>query len=117
MIAVHYITQSPNDQKESLIAVNELNKRLGKEDYIIVVDHRYWHIKSLEKIYNSHTTIVIPDRAAASSKKEKSNKKQKKKSNLKIDEEFRKHKFFRGSEFFSSQIIVVWLFLSRILAI
>ena len=62
MIAVHYITQSPNDQKESLIAVNELNKRLGKEDYIIVVDHRYWHIKSLEKIYNPHTRIVIPDR-------------------------------------------------------
>ena len=95
MIAVHYITQSPNDQKESLIAINELNKRLGKENYVFVVDHGYWHIKSLEEIYNSHTTIVIPDRAAASSKNEKSNKKQKKKSNLKIDEEFRKHKFFK----------------------
>ena len=95
MIAVHFITQSPNDQKESLIAINDLNKRLGKEDYVFVVDHGYWHIESLEKIYNSPTTIVIPDRAAASRKKDKSNKKQKKKSNLKIDEKFRKHKFFK----------------------
>ena len=31
MIAVHYITQSPNDQKELLITVNELNERLGKK--------------------------------------------------------------------------------------
>ena len=52
MIAVHYITQSPNDQKESLIAANELNKRLSKEDYVFAVDQRYWHIKSLEKIYH-----------------------------------------------------------------
>ena len=95
MIAVHYITQSPNDQKESLIAVNELNKRLGKEDYVFVVDHGYWHIKSLEEIYNSPTTVIIPDRAAASSKKDKSKKKQKKKSKIKIDEKFRKDKFFK----------------------
>ena len=102
MIAVHYITQSPNDKKELLITVNELNKRLGRKDYIIVVDHGYWHIKSLEEIYNSPATIVIPDRAAASRKKGKSNKKQKKKqkkerkkSEIKIDEEFRKHKFIK----------------------
>ena len=31
MIAVHYITQSPNDKKELLITVNELNERLGRE--------------------------------------------------------------------------------------
>ena len=59
------------------------------------MDHGYWHIKSLKKIYNSPTTIIIPDRAAASRKKDKSNKKQKKKSDLKIDEKFRKHKFFK----------------------
>ena len=97
MIAVHYITQSPNDKKELLITVNELNKRLGKENYIIVVDHGYWHIKSLIKIYNSPTTVIIPDRAAASHEKNKSSKKQKKtkKSNIKIDEDFRKPKFFK----------------------
>jgi len=97
MIAVHYITQSPNDKKELLITVNELNEILGKEDYVIVVDHGYWHIKSLEEIYNSPTTIVIPDRAAASHKKENSNKKQKKskKSSIKIDKDFRKPKFFK----------------------
>ena len=94
MMAVHYITQSPNDKKELLITINELNERLGKKDYVIVADHGYWHIKSLEKIYNSPTTIVIPDRAAASRKKEKTNTKQKK-SNLKIDEKFRKHKFIK----------------------
>ena len=71
MIAIHYITRSPNEQKELLIIVNELNKRLGREDYVIVVDNGYWHIKSLEEIYNSPTTIVIPDRAAESRKKNK----------------------------------------------
>ena len=95
MIAVHYITQSPNDQKELLITVKELNERLGKKDYIIVVDHGYWHIKSLKETYNSPTTVIIPDRAAASSKKDKSKKKQKKKSKIKIDEKFRKDKFFK----------------------
>lgn len=95
MIAVHYITQSANDKKELLITVKELNERLGRDDYIIVVDHGYWHIKSLEKIYNSPTTIIIPDRAAATHKKDKTSKKQKKtkKFNIKIDEKFRKHKF------------------------
>ena len=91
MIAVHYITQSPNDKKELLVTVNELNERLCREDYVIVVDHEYWHIKSLEEIYHSPTTIIIPDRAAASRKKKKS----KKKSKLKIDEKFRKRKFFK----------------------
>lgn len=101
MVAVHYITQSPNDKKELLITVNELNERLGREDYVIVVDHGYWHIKSLEEIYNSPTTIIIPDRAAASHKKEKSEKKQKKKqkkkkkSKIKIDEKFKKPKFIK----------------------
>ena len=90
MIAVHYITQSPNDKKELLVTVNELNERLGREDYV-VVDHGYWYIKSLEEIYHSPTTIIIPDRAAASRKKKKS----KKKSKLKIDEKFRKRKFFK----------------------
>ena len=95
MIAVHYITQSANDKKELLITVKELNERLGRDDYIIVVDYGYWHIKSLEKIYNSPTTIIIPDRAAATHKKDKTSKKQKKtkKFNIKIDEKFRKHKF------------------------
>jgi hypothetical protein len=100
MIAVHYITQSPNDKKELLITVKELNERLGREDYVIVVDYGYWHIKSLKEIHNSPTTIVIPDRTAASRKKEKSNKKQKNKQNKKkksrkIDEEYEKPKFFK----------------------
>lgn len=80
MIAVHYITQSPNDQKELLITVKELNKRLGQEDYVIVVDYGYWHIKSLEDIYHSPTTIIIPDRSAASRKKRKIKQKTKKKT-------------------------------------
>ena len=50
MIAVHYITQSANDKKEILITVKELNERLGWDDYVIVVNHGYWQIKSLEKI-------------------------------------------------------------------
>ena len=97
MIAVHYITQSANDKKELLITVKELNERLGRDDYIIVVDHGYWHIKSLEKIYNSPITIIIPDRTAATHKKDKSDKKQNKteKSNIKIDKKFRKHQFIK----------------------
>ena len=97
MIAVHYITQSPNDKKELLITVKELNERLGKEDYVIVVDYGYWHIKSLKEIYNSPTTIVIPDRAAASREKKKTQRKKqnKKKSKRKIDEEHEKPEFFK----------------------
>ena len=98
MIAVHYITQSPNDKKELLVTVNELNKILGREDYIIVVDHGYWHIKSMKEIYNSPTTIIIPDRAAASRNKQKSDKKvnknPKKKSKI-IDDKFRKPNFIK----------------------
>lgn len=92
-----YTTSSPNDKKELLITVNELNERLGQENNIIIVDHGYWHIKSLEEIYHSPTTIIIPDRAAAGHKKGKSNKKQnkKKKSEIKIDEKFRKPKFIK----------------------
>ncbi len=41
MIAVHYITQSANDKKEILITVKELNERLGRDDYVIVVNHGY----------------------------------------------------------------------------
>ena len=52
---------------------------IRQKDYIIVVDNGYWHIKSLEEIYNSPTTVIIPDRAAASSKKDKSKKKNKEK--------------------------------------
>lgn len=101
LITVHYITQSPNDKKELLIAVKKLNERLGREDYVIVVDHGYWHIKSLKEIYNSPTTIIIPDRAAATHKKEKTDKKPKskqdkmKKSKIKIDEKFRKPHFIK----------------------
>lgn len=59
------------------------------------MDHGYWHIKSLEKIYKSPTTIIILDRAAATHKKDETSKKQQKtkKYNIKIDEKFRKHKF------------------------
>ena len=64
MIAIHYITQSPNDKKESTVTVKQLNERLHKENYTLVVDNGYWHIKSLNEIYNS-TTIVIPDNASA----------------------------------------------------
>ena len=85
MIAVHYITQNPNDKKELLITVKELNERLGRENYVIVVDYGYWHIKSLEKIYNSPTTIIIPDKSAASRNKQKSDKKQKKKQKKKSE--------------------------------
>ena len=84
MIAIHYITQSANDQKELLITVKELNERLGRYDYVIVVDHGYWHIKSLEKIYNYPTTIIIPDRAAATHKKDKSHKKTTENKKIKI---------------------------------
>ena len=71
MIAIHYITQSPNDKKESTVTVKQLNERLHKENYILVVDNGYWHIKSLKEIYNSPTTIVIPDNASATRTKEK----------------------------------------------
>ena len=37
MIAVHYITQSPNDQKELLITVNELNKRYGYNIQLVMI--------------------------------------------------------------------------------
>ena len=97
IIAVHYITQSANDQKELLVTVKELNERLGRDYYVIIIDHRYWHVKSLEKIYNSPTTTIIPNRTAATHKKDKLSKRQQKikKSNIKIDEKFRKHEFFK----------------------
>ena len=97
MMAIHYITQSPNDKKELLVTVNELNEILHKENYVIVVDYGYWHIKSLNEIYNSPTTIVIPDKVSASRTKEKNNEK---KANNKIDkkEQFRKHKFIKDWE-------------------
>ena len=97
MVAMHYITQSPNDKKELLVTVNELNEILHKENYVIVVDYGYWHIKSLNEIYNSPTTIVIPDKASASRTKEKNNEKNK---NNKTDkkEQFKKHKFIKDWE-------------------
>ena len=69
MIAMHYVTQSPNDIKELLNVVNRLNEILPSRKYVIVVDNGYWHIKSLHEIYNSPTTIIIPDRYAASKTK------------------------------------------------
>lgn len=71
MVAVHHITQSANDKKELLIVVKDLNERLHRDDYVIVVDYGYWHIKSLKAIYHSPTMIVIPDRVAASRTKQK----------------------------------------------
>lgn len=78
MMAIHYITQSPSDKKELLVTVKELNEILHKENYTIVVDYGYWHIKSLNEIYNSPTTIVIPDKASMSRTKEKKTMKRKK---------------------------------------
>ena len=60
-------------------AVKELNEILHKENYTIVVDYGYWHIKSLNEIYNSPTTIVIPDKASTSRTKEKKKQRKKKK--------------------------------------
>lgn len=97
MIAIHYITQSPNDKKESTVTVKQLNERLHKENYTLVVDNGYWHIKSLKEIYNSPTTIVIPDATSASRTKEKNNEPQEnQKTNEK--EKFRKHKFIKDWE-------------------
>lgn len=100
MVAVHHITQSANDKKELLIVVKDLNERLHRDDYVIVVDYGYWHIKSLKAIYHSPTMIVIPDRVAASRTKQKKNEdknkpKKKKDSKMKIDDEFRKNKFIK----------------------
>ena len=78
MMAIHYITQSPSDKKELLVTVKELNEILHKENYTIVVNYGYWHIKSLNEIYNSPTTIVIPDKASTSRTKEKKTMKRKK---------------------------------------
>lgn len=78
MMAIHYITQSPSDKKELLVTVKELNEILHKENYTIVVDYGYWHIKSLNEIYNSPTTIVIPDKASTSRTKEKKQWKERK---------------------------------------
>lgn len=86
MIVVHYITQSANDKKELLITVKELNERLHNDKYVIVVDHGYWHLKSLKKIYNSPTIIIIPDRASATRKKEKINENIKENTNQKNNE-------------------------------
>ena len=89
MVAIHYITQSPNDKKELLVIVKELNEILHKENYVIVLDYGYWHIKSLNEIYNSPTTIVILDKSSAPHTKEKKTMKrtkiikQTKKNNLK----------------------------------
>lgn len=98
MMAIHYITQSPSDKKELLVTVKELNEILHKENYTIVVDYGYWHIKSLNEIYNSPTTIVIPDKASTSRTKEKKNNEKKENNkNHKTDkkEKFRKHKFIK----------------------
>ena len=42
------------------------------------VDYGYWHIRSLNEIYNSPTTIVIPDKASTSRTKEKKQWKERK---------------------------------------
>ena len=65
-------------QKRVLVTVKELNEILHKENYTIVVDYGYWHIKSLNEIYNSPTTIVIPDKASTSRTKEKKQWKERK---------------------------------------
>ena len=38
MMAIHYITQSPSDNKELLVTVKELNEILHKENYTILED-------------------------------------------------------------------------------
>ena len=65
----NYITQNPNDQNELITVVERLNKILGTDDYVLILDHGYWKIKHLEEIYDTNTMVIIPDKGAATRQK------------------------------------------------
>ena len=94
MVVAHYTTTHGNDKKELLTTVNLLNERLHTNEYVIVVDHGYWHIKSLHEIYGSPTTIIIPDRVSASRTKEKIEDNEDITPEEKEKSRFKKHKFY-----------------------
>lgn len=81
MIVTHYITQHPNDQLESIEIVNRLQRILNKKEFTLVVDHGYWNINTLHRVYRTPTKIIIPCRTEAMRR----NAKQREKNELRFD--------------------------------
>ena len=52
-----------------ITVVERLNKILGTDDYVLILDHGYWKIKHLEEIYDTNTMVIIPDKSAATRQK------------------------------------------------
>ena len=95
MIVTHYITQHPNDQQEAIEIVNRLQRILNKKEFTLVVDHGYWNINVLHRIYRTPTKLIIPCRTEAMRK----NAKQREKNKTKFDEKEAKKQRFKKYNF------------------
>lgn len=95
MIVTHYITQHPNDQQEAIEIVNRLQRILNKKEFTLVVDHGYWNINVLHRIYRTPTKLIIPCRTEAMRK----NAKQREKNKTRFDEKEAKKQRFKKYNF------------------
>lgn len=95
MIVTHYITQHPNDQLESIEIVNRLQRILNKKEFTLVVDHGYWHIKTLHRVHRTPTKLIIPNRTEAMRR----NAKQREKNEIRFDERNAKKQRFKKYNF------------------
>ena len=95
MIVTHYITQHPNDQLESIEIANRLQRILNKKEFTLVVDHGYWHIKTLHRVHRTPTKLIIPNRTEAMRR----NAKQREKNEIRFDERNAKKQRFKKYNF------------------
>ena len=95
MIVTHYITQHPNDHLESIEIVNRLQRILNKKEFTLVVDHGYWHINTLHRVYRTPTKLIIPSRTEAMRR----NAKQREKNEIRFDERKAKKQRFKKYNF------------------
>ena len=73
MIITHYITQHPNDQKESIPLINRIQQRLKINNFTLVLDNGYWNTPLLHRIHKMPVKLIIPHRRAAMEKNAKRN--------------------------------------------
>lgn len=95
MIVTHYITQHPNDQKEAIELVNRLQRALNKKEFTLVVDHGYWNINILHRVYRTPTKLIIPCRTEAMRR----NAKQRERNQIRFDEKGAKKQRFKKYNF------------------
>ena len=95
MIVTHYITQHSNDQKEAIEIVNRLQRLLNKKEFTLVVDHGYWNINVLHRVYRTPTKLIIPCRTEAMRQKAK----QREKNKIRFDAKEAKKQRFKKYNF------------------